>query len=187
MNDFPSEHDYVVPRCVRASNKRLTLGDLKRGPEVPVTIAEYDVTPGLREWIEEEIDRREEIAKSHQQACGYWEYDSFVHQIRDHCNAGEVANVPCEGTGRFIEMNDPDDVLRRCASDRKILAAHPHAEATPDWALAYGLPDPPFACETCHIDEYYVSGGGNCDTILALAEAYGLEPAAEAEVEVVSD
>lgn len=170
----------------RRTPRKLSLDAYRTKPEL-VTVAEYDVTPGLREWIKEEIDQREEVAQNHQQADGRWEYDSFVHEIRDLDNAGTVASVFREGTGRFIEMNDPDDALRRCASDRKILAAHPHAEATPDWAVAYGLPNPPFACETCHIDEYYVSGGGNCDTILALAEAYGLEPADKAEVEIVRD
>jgi len=157
---------------------------LARGPKVPVTVAEWDATPGLHAWIEGEIKRREEVARGGQRACGAWEYDSFVHEIRDKCNGGTTATVYEDGAGRFIELNDPDDALRRCAADRKILAAHPYFEA-PNGVRPNRKPCPTFACETCHVDDGYVRGGGNCDTILALAEAYGLEPADETDVEVI--
>lgn len=162
--------------------RRLTLGDLKRGPKAPVTVAEWDVTPGLHEWVEEEIDRREEVARGHQQACGSWEYDSFVHEVRDACDAGTVAHAYRDGTGRFIALNDPDDVLRRCAADRKILAAHPYTTRV---VTGYGEHTAGFGCETCHDWDGVPEGRGNCATILALAEAYGLEPAGEADVEVI--
>lgn len=176
--------DEVAALCGRVATGRLTLGDLKPLQRMPVTVAEYDVTPGLHQWIEGEIERREQAARSHGDGP-LWEYDETLLTVRDAEGGGAVAHVFLDGTGDHITLNNPDAVLRRCAADRKILAAHEYAESTSDWAPAYGLPMPPFACETCHIDEYYVSGGGNCATILALAEAYGLEAAGEADVEVV--
>ncbi|WP_329616500.1 hypothetical protein OG244_28640 [Streptomyces brevispora] len=151
-----------------------------RGPKELVTVAEYDVTPGLHEWIEGEIQRREQTSRDHQQACGAWEYDDCVREVRDRLNSGTVATVYRKGAGDFMALNDPDDALRRCAADRKILAAHPYS------TVAGGRAG--FGCDTCHQSEY---GGteddGNCATILALAEAYGLEPADEDDVEVIRD
>lgn len=158
---------------------------LASGPRVPVTVAEWDVTPGLHEWIEGEIKRREEVARGGQRACGAWEYDSFVHEIRDRCNAGTTATVYEDGAGRFIELNDPDDALRRCAAARKILAAHPYTTNVVN--PSYGQHSAGFGCETCHDWDGVPEGRGNCATILALAEAYGLEPADETDVEVVRD
>lgn len=159
---------------------RLT-GGLRR----PVTVDEWDVTPGLHAWITGEIERREGAARGHQQSGGSWEYDSFVHEIRDLDNAGTVAFVPLEGTGRFIEMNDPVAVLRRCAADRKILAAHSYTTRVVN--PSYGPHGAGFGCETCHDWDGVPEGRGNCETILALAEAYGLKPAGENDVEVIRD
>ncbi|MFJ8923836.1 DUF6221 family protein [Streptomyces sp. NPDC102415] len=167
------------------SPQKLRLDDLRLGgaPEELVTVAEYDVTPGLHEWIESEIRRREQAAHGHQQACGAWEYDHCVQEIRDLRNAGTVAAVYREGAGEFMALKDPDDALRRCAADRKILAAHeciPH-----DPRFSNGVA---FGCGTCHKDgEGYEYAGGNCATVLALAEAYGLDEENDAAVETVHD
>jgi hypothetical protein len=158
---------------------------LTRGPVVPVTVAEWDTTPGLHEWIEGEIKRLEAAARDHQQACGSWEFDSFVHEVRDRCNAGTVAAVYRDGTGQFIMLNDPDAVLRRCAADRKILAAHPYTTRVVN--PGYGPHTAGFGCETCHDWDGVPEGRGNCATILALAEGYGLEPAGEDDVEVIRE
>jgi hypothetical protein len=115
--------------------KRLALGDLKHTPKSPVTVAEWDATPGLREWIEQQI-----------------------------------AAAP-EADARWSEAH------------RKILAAHPYTTRVIN--PAYGKHSAGFGCETCHDWGGVPEGRGNCDTILALAEAYGLEPAGEADVEVI--
>lgn len=158
---------------------------LTRVSRTPVTVAEWDATPGLHEWIEGEIRRREQAAHAAQRACGSWEYDSFVHEVRDRCNAGTVATVPLEGPGEFIALNGPDVELRRCASGRKILAAHPYTTRVVN--PGYGAQSAGFGCETCHDWDGVPEGRGNCATILALAEGYGLEPAGESDVEVVRD
>ncbi|CAM5626952.1 hypothetical protein STENM36S_08713 [Streptomyces tendae] len=51
----------------------------------------------------------------------------------------------------------------------------------------YGRHTAGFGCETCHDWDGVPEGRGNCDTVLALAEAYGLDPADETDVEVVRD
>ncbi|MFJ2110640.1 hypothetical protein ACIOEX_01705 [Streptomyces sp. NPDC087850] len=110
---------------------KLRLADYRLIPE-PVTVAEWDATPGLREWIEQRIAAATDVES------------------------------------------------RWGATHRKILAAHPYS------MIAGGRAG--FGCDTCHVGEY---GGtvddGNCATILALAEGYGLEPADGAEVEVHRD
>lgn len=164
------------------SLRKLSLDAYRTNPE-PVTVAEYDTTPGLHEWIAGEIKQREGVARSGQRACGAWEYDDFVHEIRDKCNAGTTASVYEAGPGRFIELNDPDDALRRCAADRKILAAHPYTASVLN--PGYGDHTAGFGCETCHDWDGVTEGRGNCATILALAEGYGLEPADDGEVVVV--
>lgn len=108
---------------------------LPRGPKVPVTVTEWDVTPGLHEWIEQ-----------------------------------ESASAP-EADARWTKAT------------RKILAAHPYTTSVIN--PGYGERTAGFGCETCHDWDGVTEGRGNCPTILALAEAYGLEPAGEQDVEVV--
>lgn len=151
---------------------------------VPVTVAEWDVTPGLHEWIEGEIRRREEAARSHGEGP-LWEYDGTLLAVRDATGGGAVAHVFLNGTGDHIMLNDPDATLRRCAADRKILAAHPYTTRVIN--PVNGLQSAGFGCETCHDWDGVPEGRGNCATILALAEGYGLEPADENDVEVVRD
>ncbi|NUP20761.1 MAG: hypothetical protein HOZ81_32730 [Streptomyces sp.] len=143
-----------------------------------MTVAEWDITPDLHEWIEGEIVKLEESAMAARRPCGSWEYDPCVREIRDLCNSGTIASIAWPGPGEFVAVNDPDSVLRRCAADRKILALHPYTQHP-------SKRGPDFYCDTCHVDDGCVTGGGNCDTVLALAEAYGLEPAGESDVEVV--
>lgn len=147
-----------------------------------MTVAEWDATPGLHEWIEGEIKRREQAAHSHGEGP-LWEYDETLLTVRDAVGRGAVARVFLDGTGDHIMLNDPDAVLRRCAADRKILAAHPYTERVVN--PNYGPHSAGFGCETCHDWDGVPEGRGNCDTILALAEAHGLEPADQAEVEVI--
>ncbi|MFF7946989.1 hypothetical protein [Streptomyces griseorubiginosus] len=58
-------------------------------------------------------------------------------------------------------------MLRRCAADRKILTIH--TPAGDDWE--------PYGCNGCGIDSEYgyeVRHTNDCETLLALAEGYGL-------------
>jgi hypothetical protein len=117
--------------CFRASSGRLTLRDIKPPERVPVTVAEWDVTPGLREWI-----------------------------------AQEAANAPAS-EARWSRLA------------LKLLAMHDYSD----------LPSkrgPGFYCDPCHVDDGVIEGGGNCPTILALAEAYGLDEPGEDGTIIVS-
>ena len=124
-------------------SKHLALGDLKpasqppRTEQVSIVVAEWDVTPGLHDWIEQQV------------------------------RAAEAA-----GTGNAATR-------RRCASDRKILAAHPYTTVVVN--PGYGPASAGFGCETCHDWDGVPEGRGNCDTILALAEAHGLDSEADTE------
>ncbi len=163
---------------------KMRLADISRGPRVPVTVAEWEATPGLHEWIEGEILRREEAARAPRHPSPAWEYDRMCGEVRDLANAGTVAFVGKDDpAGVHIELNDPASVLRRCAADRTILAAHPYTTRVVN--PGYGPHSAGFGCETCHDWDGVPEGRGNCDTVLALAEAYGLEPAGDDDVEVV--
>lgn len=62
---------------------------------------------------------------------------------------------------------NPANALRRCEADRKILAIH--APAGSDWE--------PYGCNGCGIDSEYgyeVTHTNDCETLQALAYAYGL-------------
>jgi len=111
----------------------MTLRRLKPGeePDPNAEVIEYDVTPGLREWIGEQIDRAQAAA----------------------------------------EIGSAED--RWCAAHRKILEAHQYT----DWVITpgYGEHGAPFGCVTCHDWDGTTEGRGNCTTILALAEGYGLD------------
>jgi hypothetical protein len=94
-------------------------------------IIEYDVTPGLHEWIGEEINRAQAAA----------------------------------------EIGSAED--RWSAAHRKILEAHPYTDQVIN--PNYGKHGASFGCETCHDWDGVTQGYGNCNTILALAEGYGLD------------
>jgi hypothetical protein len=100
---------------------------------VPINahVIEYDVTPGLPQWISEQIDQAQAAA----------------------------------------EIDSPAD--RWCAAHRKILEAH--SLTTSVIPPGYGEHTAGFGCETCHNWDGITEGRGNCATILALAEGYGLD------------
>ncbi|WP_435285259.1 hypothetical protein [Streptomyces bacillaris] len=62
---------------------------------------------------------------------------------------------------------------RWCAAHRKILEAHPYTTRVIN--PSYGPHSAGFGCETCHDWDGVPEGRGNCPTILALAEGYGLD------------
>ncbi|WP_406227335.1 DUF6221 family protein [Streptomyces anthocyanicus] len=121
----------------------------------------------LHAWITQQVDETERIARNHQQPSPRWEYDHFVHEIRDLHNAGTVANVYLDGTAAHIEHNDPAAILRRCEADRRILAIH------------YAVEDGYFtACDGCGTagicDDWVTENINDCPILLALAHAHGI-------------
>lgn len=73
----------------------------------------------------------------------------------------------------FIEDNGPSSVLRRCSADRKIVARHSpailHAGGGADYFKTTRV------CSSCEPNRQFPEASYPCPTILALAEAYGLE------------
>lgn len=170
----------------RPALRRLTNTD---APQVPVTVAEWDVTPGLHDWIEGEIKQAEANARDAEKEQGpawrtHWDarLDSF--QLVDSADL-PVAEHMQPGVAALAARNDPSSIARRCAADRKILAAHPYTTRVVN--PSYGPHGAGFGCETCHDWDGVPEGRGNCATILALAEAYGLDDAEEDDVEVIRD
>ncbi|WP_406078765.1 hypothetical protein OG337_29140 [[Kitasatospora] papulosa] len=152
------------------SNRKLSLNQIRRqgAPEEVITVTEWDVTPGLHEWITEEIEKLEALAKPlvGLGAC----------PTSGHC---EPECYHPEG----LPVNDSEKVLRRCGADRKILAAHRYSTQVVN--PSYGPRSAGFGCETCHDWDGVPEGRGNCPTILALAEGYGLDDEDNADVEVI--
>lgn len=165
----------------------MRLADITRGPKAPVTAAEWDVTPGLHEWIEGEIGRLEDAVRCAEKEQGRdwgtrWDPRTDSFQILDGSGT-LVAEQMQPGAAALAACHSPAAVLRRCAADRKILAAHPHTTHVIN--PGYGAQSAGFGCETCHDWDGVPEGRGNCATILALAEAYGLETAGDGDVEVI--
>ncbi|MFI5739202.1 DUF6221 family protein [Streptomyces anulatus] len=155
-----------------------------------VTVTEWDVTPGLHEWITEEIGLREQTVRAADKELGrawHTRWDASTDSFEVVTESGLlVASGLSPGVAGHIAGNDPATALRRYAADRKILAAHPYTTQVinpsygPHKAASAG-----FGCETCHDWDGVPEGRGNCPTILALAEAYGLDDEDNADVEVI--
>lgn len=111
--------------------------------------------PDLHEWITQQIDRVELVARRASAGLG-----TVLNQI-DYQDDAVTADE------QHIALHDPASVLRRCASDRKILEVH--APQGGDWE--------PYACLGCGTDSEYgvlVDHTNDCETLQALAEGYGL-------------
>ncbi|MYS70361.1 hypothetical protein GTY88_07925 [Streptomyces sp. SID5926] len=164
---------------------KVRLSSITRNPKRLVTVAEWDTTPGLHDWIQGEVARREGAAR----LVGYERISSTDYLCESKyllLHRGEEADAGPEmdpDLADHVALNGPDAVLRRCAADRKILAAHPYT--TDVLNPGYGPHTVGFGCETCHDWDGVTEGRGNCTTILALAEAYGLDPADDGDVEVI--
>jgi hypothetical protein len=129
MSERNDSRRELADLCHRAASGQLELRDIKPRRQVPVTVAEWDVTPGLPEWI-----------------------------------AQQAADAPAS-----------EARWSRLAS--RLLAMHEYVHFP-------SKRGPGFYCDPCHVDDGVIEGGGNCPTILALAEAYGLEEPGEQDVEV---
>lgn len=134
--------------------------------------------PDLHAWITCRIGEVERIAEAARgQGEGRWRHDSSYYNgyVYDDGDQPVVydESAPLPEEAAHIALNDPESVLRRCAVDRKILAAHPYTTRviTPsDGSASAG-----FGCDTCHNWDGVPEGRGNCATVLALAEAYGYD------------
>ncbi|MET9467416.1 DUF6221 family protein [Streptomyces sp. NPDC006544] len=143
--------------------------------------------PDLHDWISQQIDAVEGRAQRAEAADpSPWraEHDEAAcTDGRGHAHgAGMVFasdGIPlwdCEGadmlcmtapTGIHVAANDPAAVLRRCAADRRILEIHSYAGGD-SWDQ--------YACRGCGSDDtgYLIDHTDDCETLLALAEGYGL-------------
>ena len=129
--------------------------------------------PDLHGWITQQIDRLENDVRSADKEHGRtwatrWEASGDYFEITDDSGL-LVADQVQPGAAGLIVRHDPAAVLRRCAADRKILGIHKPAGG--DWNS--------YACDGCGIDSEYghdVDHTNDCETLLALAEGYGLTP-----------
>jgi hypothetical protein len=126
----------------------------------------------LLAWLTDAIARRESAASA--ASPGPWvpggigDYGWTVHTgVRSiETEDSEIG----QADAKHIALNSPSAVLRRCAADRKLIAAHP---ITRDVIVV--MPDGThgFGCSVCHNEDLLTVGDGWCDTLLALAEGYG--------------
>lgn len=92
---------------------------------------------------------------------------------------------------RHIARHDPSRVLADVESKREILALHPYttqrrsvgegrlaAMYGRNWEKRLKNLDTPY-CETCHVEDGVIDGGGPCDTLIALARPYLTQNSAE--------
>jgi hypothetical protein len=130
--------------------------------------------PDLHGWITQQIDRRANLAE---RAAHYGRPD-WPQPATAVVDVGDSWPITTEAgpIAEHISDNDPANVLRRCAADRKILTIHTPAGGTWD----------PYACDGCGIDSEYgheVRHTNDCETLQALAEAYGLTEEQRAQLD----
>lgn len=149
--------------------------DASHTARAPVTVAEWDVTPGLHEWIEQQIVKAEAEPPPHGQWCNAHPTGGCGCGLEPcDCDGFDSANCDCPW---------PAAIVRQSAAARKILAAHEYAPFDSKYSQGVG-----FGCGACHADgDGFGYAGGNCATVLALAEAYGLDEPGEQDVEVIRD
>jgi hypothetical protein len=135
--------------------------------------------PDLHGWISQKIDAAQALAI----ACPPWpwtfETDDDSVLSADGIQVAEMfalSSQQIRTAGAFVAGNDPAAVLRRCAADRKILAIHSYAGGN-SWDQ--------YACHGCGYDDtgYLVDHANDCETLLALAEGYGLTEEARAQLD----
>ncbi|MFD8949429.1 DUF6221 family protein [Streptomyces xanthophaeus] len=126
--------------------------------------------PDLHGWISQQITEREAVA----QACPPWPWtfdaDADAVLAADGIQVADVfalSSQQLRATGIHIIANDPEAVLRRCAADRKILEIHSYGGGSFE----------PYSCNGCGSDSEWgpiVEHTNDCETLQALAEAYGI-------------
>jgi hypothetical protein len=137
---------------------------------------------GIVAWLETVISRREQAARAaHEVAPAPWTADILEGTGLIVAADGqplwdcEGASALCmtEAAATHAALNDPRDVLRRCAADRKLLALHnTPGNVFPDGAYL----DDNRWCVGCgygNDGEALVDDVNDCPTLNALAEGYG--------------
>ncbi|MEV6547992.1 DUF6221 family protein [Streptomyces sp. NPDC051597] len=131
----------------------------------------------LHTWITQQVDKVEALVRA--QPPAPWRYDADEEQVlaADNIRVAEtfaLSNRQQRAIGAHVVAHDPDAVLRRCESDRRILARHrmdPAAATSPDRATA---------CNGCGAewvqDSYdpFVENLNDCPELRDLAHAHGL-------------
>jgi hypothetical protein len=124
--------------------------------------------PDLHGWITQQIDRREGLAN---RAAHYGRPD-WPQPATAVVDVGEDWPITTEAgpIAEHISEHSPDNVLRRCTADRKILARHtlnPNVHYEP-------------ACKGCgtygDMELSETENLNDCPELLDLAEGYGLTP-----------
>ncbi|MFI8499422.1 hypothetical protein ACIGFK_13135 [Streptomyces sp. NPDC085524] len=124
--------------------------------------------PDLHDWISQQIDEVEARAHACPPATAIVEGEIGEYApIEVRTDAGQGYAV-----GLLVAASA---VLRRCAADRKILDIHSYAGGFCE----------PYACAGCGHDDmgYLVDHCNDCETLLALAEGYGLTDEARAQLD----
>ena len=118
----------------------------------------------LLAWLETAISAREEAAR----AVGWDTIEtvdylwSTKHLLLRRADESSATSELDADLATHIALNDPQSVLRRCATDRKLLELHKPVEMTGETADACAV------CEVTGDYPYYP-----CATIRLLAEGYG--------------
>jgi hypothetical protein len=88
-----------------------------------------------------------------------------------------VATDVERSTAVHIALNDPPTALRRCAADRRILELHRQVPAD----VPGNERDESTGCQICGKALLcdWIEGNGVCDTVVALADAYGVTAGVE--------
>jgi hypothetical protein len=119
------------------------------------------------------LDEDERVALGAAQRCGpEWTLDR--HDTEDPYSDGISApggSIVSSGDvmvseGEHMERHDPARVLRQVAAMRKILDEHEIEEPGTDYQY----------CRSCQDHERHDARSAPCATVLALAEALGIEP-----------
>ncbi|MFJ6069008.1 DUF6221 family protein [Streptomyces tendae] len=124
----------------------------------------------LLAWLDRAIGVREQVAQGAARNRGTrWVRPVDTAKVR--ISAADLSfSVLNQEIAEHIIYNSPESVLRRCAADRKLIAAHP---ITRDVIDVYPDGRHGFGCSVCHTEDLLTIGSGWCDSLLALAEGYG--------------
>lgn len=99
---------------------------------------------------------------------GFWPTPRVVHVFEEY-SLGHAVGLD------LVRLFGPDQVLRGCAADRKLIALHKHIQVPEEHIYLYK--DGTVGCTECHYshEREYVFNGGWCDHVKIIAGRYGLE------------
>lgn len=140
---------------------------------------------GILAWLDSAIRQREETARAAaalqddpENGWGIVDDSSYAVPSKRRTISPHIGITHEPESAAHIVLNNPADVLRRCAADRKLLELH---QAVPDHGR-YSERNCPSDCDgehsgppVCASCRDYVGDpiGAPCPTALAIAEGYG--------------